>query len=89
MNSEQSNSISIETTKNDDLDDIPWSQRIKEKQNVSFTKVKRPLTPENNDGNDEKEEKCLLGKSIDKQLKKRRATPQSSEDEYTPKVFLF
>lgn len=71
------------SAKNEDLDDIPWSQRIREKQQNSSTSksVKRPVTPEESGG---EEAQPVVKKSADKKRKTRQASPES-EEEYTPK----
>nr|CAD2199086.1 unnamed protein product [Meloidogyne enterolobii] len=71
------------SVKNEDLDDIPWSQRIREKQQNSSTSksVKRPVTPVESGG---EEAQPIVKKSADKKRKTRQASSES-EEEYTPK----
>ncbi|KAL7078695.1 hypothetical protein ACQ4LE_001892 [Meloidogyne hapla] len=72
-------------SKNEDLDNIPWSQRIREKQQNSSSpkSTKRLVTPlESGD-----EESQPIVKKSDKKRKKRQSSPES-EEEYTPKVFF-
>uniref|UniRef100_A0A915LV61 DNA topoisomerase I DNA binding eukaryotic-type domain-containing protein n=1 Tax=Meloidogyne javanica TaxID=6303 RepID=A0A915LV61_MELJA len=69
------------SAKNEDLDDIPWSQRIREKQQNSSTSksVKRPVTPEESGG----EEAQPVKKSKSSKTKPENPTPKSSAKKET------